>query len=375
MSIVQNGIDYLKGSPFEENLKGKKVGLITNVTGLTKEFDSNVSVLDELCNLTILFAPEHGIRGEAQAGEDVASYFDPYFSKKVISLYGDKRAPSLEDIKELDVLVYDIQDIGSRYYTYIYTMYLSMKVAKEADIQFIVLDRVDVLGGNHVFGHLMPEAYFSFVGMLPIPNVYGMTVGELAYFCNEELAVQADLVVVPIKGWKRGMTFEETGLPWVMPSPNIPTPETAWLYTGTCLIEGTNLSEGRGTTKPFEIIGAPFINGTKLAENLNELSLPGIKFRPVFFTPTFSKHQGEACEGVQCHVLDKEKSEPLDAVYKLLRMIQEMYPDQLEVKIPFETSPHLFFTHLAGHPYEVSMDDEELVIEFKEKRSKYLLYK
>lgn len=375
MQIVQNGIDYLRDSSFVDTLKGKKAGLITNVTGLTQNFESSVTVLDELCELTILFAPEHGIRGEAQAGEEVSTYYDSYFSKTVMSLYGDKRAPTVQDIADLDILIYDIQDIGSRYYTYIYTMFLSMKVAKEVGIPFMVLDRVDVLGGDYVFGHIMPAEFFSFVGMLPIPNAYGMTAGELACFCNEELDVQVELLVVPVRGWSRGVQWSETNLPWVMPSPNIPTPETAWIYTGTCLIEGTNLSEGRGTTKPFEMIGAPWINGTALANKLNELNLPGILFRPVFFTPTFSKHQNESCEGIQLHVLNQQDSNPLEAVYEILRVVNDMYPEKLEITVPFETSPHLFFTHLAGHHYDEKIQDDEMMEVFKAKRKKYLLYK
>lgn len=372
---VLNGIDYLKQSLLANRLKGKKVGLITNVTGMTKDFVSSVTVLDDLCNLEILFAPEHGIRGEAQAGETVASYFDPYFKKDVISLYGDKRAPSYDEIAELDFLIYDIQDVGARYYTYIYTMFLSLKIAKEAEVEFVVLDRVDVLGGTDVFGLVMPETYTSFVGMLPIPNVYGMTVGELALYCNEELEIGACLTVLPVKGWQRGMSLEETDLPWIMPSPNMPTPLSAWLYTGTCLIEGTNLSEGRGTTKPFEVIGAPFINGTLVASELNQLGLPGMKFRPVFFTPTFSKFAGIPCEGVQFHISEREISQPLEATYALLEILQRNYPKELKVDVPFETSPHHFFTHLAGHTWLSKRDDKPSLAQFKEKRKKYLFYK
>ncbi|MCO7151507.1 DUF1343 domain-containing protein [Vagococcus lutrae] len=375
MLDVKSGLERLKESKFEKELKGKRVGLITNVTGLTKKFESNVDILDSICDVCVLFAPEHGIRGEHQAGESVKNYYDSYFSKNVISLYGKERAPQIEDIDDLDILIYDIQDIGSRYYTYIYTMFLSMKIAKKADIKFMVLDRPNCLGGTQIIGNIMPKELYSFVGMLPIPNVYGMTVGELACYCNEELKVNADLTIVPLKNWTRGMEWKDTGLPWVMPSPNIPTPETAWIYTGTCLIEGTNLSEGRGTSKPFELVGAPWLNGPKLADKLNKLGLPGIKFRSTFFTPTFSKFAGELCEGVQMHIIDKTLSNPLLATLKLLEIVKELHGNSLEVDLPFEDSSHTFFEHLAGHKFNETSINKELLDDFNEKRLKYLLYK
>lgn len=372
---VKNGIDCLKSSLFGKQLAKKKVGLITNVTGLTKDFVSSVSVLDELCQLERLFAPEHGIRGERQAGETVSNYFDLYFQKEVISLYGEKKAPDLSEIRDLDYLFYDIQDIGSRYYTYIYTMYLSLKKAKEANVTFVVLDRIDVFGGDQIFGEVIPDIYYSFVGMLPLPNVYGLTVGELAQFCNVELGIEADLVVIPVEGWQRGVSLAETDLPWVMPSPNIPSVETAWLYTGTCLFEGTNLSEGRGTTKPFEIIGAPWIDGSLLAQEMNALTFPGVKFRPVFFTPTFSKYKNENCQGIQIHLLDWKKTAPLSIAYTLLNWLNRTYPDKLAIDVPFEKSEHLFFTHLAGHPFSDSYTNEASKQTFLEKRQRHLIYK
>lgn len=371
-AIVENGVDRLREKA--AFFKNKKVGLITNVTGVTKTFESTVTALDEVAIVSRLFAPEHGIRGEAQAGEKVSSYFDNYYQKEVISLYGSKRAPEAKELVDLDMLVYDLQDIGSRYYTYIYTMYLSLKACAKAGIPFVVLDRLDIFGGNQVLGVEMPEKYYSFVGMLPIPNVYGMTVGELARFCNEELKIQAELHVIEVVGWQRGQKISETDLPWIMPSPNIPTPQTAWIYTGTCLFEGTNLSEGRGTTRPFEIIGAPWLDSEDLAKKLNKIALPGTYFRSIHFTPTFSKYEGIPCDGVQIHVTDSKVFNPLVAAYKLLEIVNQDYAHELRIELPFEDSKHLFFTHLMGHEPEMSIDLDGKAEKFLERRQRYLLY-
>lgn len=369
---ISLGVDRL--AEYRSLFEGKKVGLITNVTGVNQQFEETAILLAQIADLQVIFAPEHGVRGDGQAGENIVTYFDEYYEKNIISLYGNKRAPSQADIQDLDLIVYDIQDIGSRYYTYIYTMFLTLKVCQRNHKQFVVLDRPDIFGGNQVMGTIMPAEFYSFVGMLPLPNVYGMTVGELALFCNQELGIQAELKVIELKGWRRGMSYNETGLPWISPSPNIPTLQTAWFYVGTCLFEGTNLSEGRGTSHPFELIGAPWLNGTTLAVQLNQLKLPGVYFRPSFFTPTFSKYQGELCEGIQIHLTDSSVFNPLKVAYKCFELIQQLYPEQLKTDLPFEDSAYTFFTHLMGHKAEKPVDLSQTLTEFEEARTKYLLY-
>ncbi|MCY9141983.1 DUF1343 domain-containing protein, partial [Peribacillus frigoritolerans] len=300
---VSPGIEVLLKE--EENvLSGKKVGLITNPTGIDSKLTSIVDLLhdDPDINLTALFGPEHGVRGDAQAGASVEYYIDEKTGLPVYSLYGKTKKPTPEMLKDVEVLVFDIQDVGTRYYTYIYTMAYAMEAAKENDIPFIVLDRPNPQGGESVDGPVLEPEFSSFVGLYPIPLKHGMTVGELATLFNKEFKIGADLKVIKMKGWKRDMDYDDTGLPFVLPSPNMPTVSTTYVYPATGLIEGTNVSEGRGTTKPFELIGAPYINSDELAGKLNALRLPGVKFRAASFTPTFSKHAGKLSHGVEIYI-------------------------------------------------------------------------
>lgn len=378
---VQTGIDILL-SDYKKQLKGKKIGLITNPTGVNSSLKSSVDVLsqDPDIQLTTLYGPEHGVRGDAQAGDEVASYIDEKTGLPVYSLYGKTKKPTPEMLKNVDILVFDIQDVGTRYYTYIYTMAYAMEAAKENGIPFIVLDRPNPQGGQQVEGPILEPGYSSFVGLYPIPLKHGMTIGELALLFNKEFKINADLTVVKMKRWKRKMNFEDTGLPFVLPSPNMPTIDSTFVYPATGLIEGTNVSEGRGTTKPFEFIGAPYMKSTQLEEKLNSLGLPGVTFRAASYIPTFSKHQGKLCHGVQMYVTDRKKFEAVKTGLSLIKTIYDLYPDD------FEFLATGSFDKLIGNGWvrtkiEEGADIQEItdayqkpLKEFKKLRKKYLIY-
>ncbi|MGE6203958.1 exo-beta-N-acetylmuramidase NamZ family protein [Guptibacillus hwajinpoensis] len=371
----------------KELIEGKSVGLITNPTGVDQELNSIVDLLhnDSDVDLKALYGPEHGVRGSAQAGEYVEYYTDEETGLPVYSLYGSTKKPTPEMLEGIDVLLFDIQDVGTRFYTYIYTMAYAMEAASENDIEFIVLDRPNPLGGEAVEGPVLDDEYASFVGKYEIPLRHGMTVGELASLFNEEFEIGADLTVVEMDKWKRGMYYGDTPLEWVLPSPNMPTLDTALAYPGAALIEGTNVSEGRGTTKPFELIGAPFINATELASELNELKLPGVDFRAASFTPSFSKHAGELTHGVQIHVTDKEAFKPVKTGLSLVKTIHDLYPEDFEFRA--ENSAGVsFFDLLVGNGWiregiengdsvkKMEKQWEDDLKDFKEVREDYLLY-
>ncbi|TWM27269.1 hypothetical protein CHCC14821_2984 [Bacillus paralicheniformis] len=363
-------------------LKGKRVGLITNPTGVNSALISSIDLLHQApgIELTALYGPEHGVRGDAQAGDKVDSSIDEKTGLPVYSLYGDTRKPTPEMLKNVDVLLFDIQDVGTRFYTYIYTMAYAMEAAKENGIPFIVLDRPNPQSGLKVEGPVLDPDYSSFVGMYPIPLKHGMTAGELAKLFNDEFNIGADLTVIKMKGWKRQMFFEDTGLPFVLPSPNMPTPDTSIVYPGTGLIEGTNMSEGRGTTKPFELIGAPYMKSTELAEKLNGLKLPGVRFRAASFTPTFSKHQNKLCHGVELYVTNRSAFKPVNTGIAIIKTVHDLYPDD------FEFLPSGNFNRLIGNGWVKTMIEQGASIDeivkkyeaeqkrFMNIRKKYLLY-
>lgn len=379
---VSPGIEVLLKEE-KKLLKGKKVGLITNPTGIDSHLTSVVDLLhdDPEIQLTTLFGPEHGVRGDAQAGASVDFYEDEKTGLPVYSLYGKTKKPTSEMLKDVEVLVFDIQDVGTRYYTYIYTMAYAMEAAKENDIPFIVLDRPNPQGGEAVEGPVLEQEFSSFVGMYPIPLKHGMTVGELATLFNKEFKIGANLQVIKMKGWKRDMDYDATGLPFVLPSPNMPTVSTAFVYPATGLIEGTNISEGRGTTKPFELIGAPYINGDVLAGKLNALRLPGVQFRGASFTPMFSKHAGQLSHGVEIYVTDRKKFKAVPTGLHLIKTIHDLYPDD------FEFLQANNFNLLIGNGWVKGKIDEgssvnEIMNEyqddldaFKKVRKNYLLYR
>ncbi|HWR08831.1 DUF1343 domain-containing protein [Sporomusa sp.] len=306
--------------------QGKRVGLITNQTGMTSEFESTIDVLKAKTQLVALFSPEHGIRGHVPAGAVVGSYTDESTGTPVYSLYGQTKKPTAAMLAGIDVLAFDMQDIGARFYTYMYTMAYAMQSAKENGKTFVVFDRPNPVGGLVVEGNVIQPGFESFIGMYPIPARHGLTIGELARLMNQEYNINCDLVVIPMTGWQRSMYFADTGLPWVMTSPNIPTPDTALLYSGTGILGGTNISEGIGTTRPFELVGAPWINAAELVGHMNAAGLPGVMFRPVYFTPRQPdvKYQGQLCGGVQIHVTDTPAFRPVRTGLTLLYVISEM---------------------------------------------------
>jgi uncharacterized protein YbbC (DUF1343 family) len=290
-------------------LRGARIGLIANPASVTADLQHASLALkgSRAFRLTALFGPEHGVWANAQDLIEVEDSRDPATGLPVKSLYGKTRIPTAEMLTGLDALVFDLQDVGARYYTFIYTMLHALTACAERGLRFVVLDRPNPLGGVVVDGNVLQEEYRSFVGLHPLAVRHGMTVGELALLFRDELGLTVDLAVVRMRGWRRDMTFEETGLPWIAPSPNMPTVDTAFVYPGGCLIEGTNLSEGRGTTRPFELLGAPWLDAWRLARDLDKERLPGVRFRPAFFSPTFHKYAGRLCGGVQVHVTDRRR--------------------------------------------------------------------
>jgi uncharacterized protein YbbC (DUF1343 family) len=355
----------------KELIEGKRVGLITNPTGVDQELNSIVDLLhnDPEVELTALYGPEHGVRGSAQAGEYVEFYTDEKTGLPVYSLYGATKKPTPEMLENVDVLLFDIQDVGTRFYTYIYTMAYAMEAAKENDIPFIVLDRPNPLGGTEVEGPVLETPYKSFVGNYEIPLRHGMTVGELAKLFNEEFEIGADLTVVKMKGWKRDMYYDETGLQFVMPSPNMPTLDTALVYPGAALIEGTNVSEGRGTTKPFELIGAPFINADNLAQQLNSLNLKGVSFRAASFTPSISKHAGKLSHGIQIHITDRDEFEPVKTGLHIVKSIHDLYPEDFAFRAE-DSRGISFFDQLIGNGWVRDAIEEGKSVEWIESQWK-----
>lgn len=301
-------------------VRGSRVGLVASASSIDANLTSSVERLygSDRFRLAALFGPEHGIRGDAQAGDHVATYTDKVTGLPVYSLYGQTRKPTRDMLQNLDVMVFDLQDGGVRFYTYLSTLVYVLQAAAEAGLPAFVLDRPNPITGTILEGGKLDAAYSSFVGMYPIPIRHGMTAGEMARYLNDTFHIGCDLTVVQMEGWRRNMWFDETGLPFVPPSPNIPTVSTLTVYPGTCLAEGTNLSEGRGTTKPFEYIGAPFLDAETVAEAMNALEIPGVRFRPVYFTPTFSKYENQRCAGVHVYVIERNVFRPVEATLHLL---------------------------------------------------------
>jgi len=330
---VRTGLDALAGARFRA-LRGKRVGLVCNPTAVTRGLVHAADLLAAAPGVTLalLLGPEHGVRGDAQYMAAVESERrDPRTGVPVASLYGETAAslkPAAELLAGLDVLVFDIQDVGTRYYTYQATMMLCMEAAAAARIGFLVLDRPNPLGGVLVEGPALRPGFESFCGLHDLAVRHGMTVGELARLFRAERRMELELAVAECEGWRRGQSFRETGLPWVFPSPNMPTPETALVYPGMCLLEGTNLSEGRGTTRPFELMGAPWLDGARLAEDLARERLPGVAFRPASFVPTWDKHAGTRCHGVELFVTDPARFRPFRAGLACVLHARRQAPDR-----------------------------------------------
>lgn len=320
----------------EQLLAGKRFGLLTSPTGFNSRFESTIDVCSHLkqAEFAAMFACEHGIRGERQAGLLFEDESDPQTGIKVYSLYGKHRKPTEEMLADIDAIVFDIQDLGVRFYTYLSTLVYTMEACAQYGKSFIVLDRPNPLGGNRIEGGLLEDGYRSMVGAWRIPASTGLTIGEFARLVNGQSDTPCDLHIVPLQNWNRDMEYPDTGLPWLMPSPNIPTMETVRVYTGNCLFEGTNLSEGRGTTKPFEMIGAPWLDSVQLCRTMNGLELPGVRFHPVTFTPMFSKHQGDLCNGVMTFVTDPGTYESAVTALHLLHHTINLHGDRFEWLAP-----------------------------------------
>lgn len=323
-------------------VQNKRVALLTHVGAVNGEFQYTHVLLHNhpRIHLTLLFSPEHGIYGIAQDMESVSSATDPLTGLPVVSLYGtrpESLKPKPEHLDQFDVLVCDLQDVGTRYYTYVYTLAHCLEACGKTQKKVIVLDRPNPLGGVAVEGNLLKSDFASFVGMYPLPVRHGMTIGELARYFNDTQKFGCELEVIPMNGWRREMTFDQTGLVWSPPSPNMPTLETAFVYPGMCLIEATEISEGRGTTRPFEWVGAPFIHAGTLANELNRLSLNGVTFRPIHFIPNFQKHAGEECAGVHVQVTDRNTFKPYETGLHLIKTIHQLYLDQFKWRMdPYE---------------------------------------
>jgi uncharacterized protein YbbC (DUF1343 family) len=310
-------------------LVDERVGLLTHAAAVDVNLRHILDLfLDKGIDVRAVFGPQHGLSGHTQDNMvEWRSYRDERRNLPVYSLYGEHRKPTSEMLSDISCLVADLVDVGARCYTFVWTLRLAMEACAEANVKVVVLDRPNPIGGMDVEGPVLERERRSFVGMHEIPMRHGMTIGELALMFNEEDDVGCDLTVVPVEGWDRKQHFELTGLPWVMPSPNMPTPDTALYYPGICLIEGTTLSEGRGTTRPFEIVGAPGIAPYKLAQKVEKLRLPGVRFRPMRFEPTFQKHAGTLCGGVQLHVNDVLSFRPVRTAVALLLAMRDVAPD------------------------------------------------
>jgi len=388
---VMTGIEVLANSDFAY-LKGKKVGLLTNPTGVNSKLKSTVDILHDAPNvdLVALFGPEHGVRGDVTAGEKINSSIDKETGIQVYSLYGKTKKPTKEMLKGLDILIYDIQDIGCRSYTFISTLGLAMEAAAESGIEFMVLDRPNPLGGLKVEGAIAQKEYFSIVGAYPIPYIYGLTVGELANYINKEILRKkgklCKLSIVPMKGWHRSMDFEDTGLPWVLSSPHIPNAKTAYYYVATGILgELGVINNGVGYTLPFQLLGAEWIDSKKMADAMNALDIEGVVFRPLTYKPYYTKWAKKHLGGIQVYIEDASKVNLMSIQFLFLQEHHKLYPG----KDIFgeSTDRHKMFDKVCGSPeirkrffkqYRYS-DIKDLIEidskDFVEKSKKYYIYK
>ncbi|VAX27512.1 Protein YzbB [hydrothermal vent metagenome] len=394
MNHVITGLDLLLADP-ERYLEGQQsIGLVVNQTSVAGDHQHSITHFKNHSwfKLKKIFAPEHGLYGIDQDMAKVNDCQDPCSGLHVLSLYGDQAnslSPKLEHLAEIENLVFDIQDVGSRYYTFIYTLANCMEVCREAGVRMVVCDRPNPINGLSVEGNLVGENFRSFVGQYPIANRHGMTVGELAKMFNTTFGINCDLTVIPMRGWDRAMWYDQTGIGWIPTSPNMPTLATATVYPGMCLIEGTKLSEGRGTTLPFELVGAPYIDAHKLADQLQKEHLPGVIFRPQYFKPMFQKWCRETCGGVQLHITDRDQFKPLLTGIAVIRAIHQLYPRQFDWRTEaYEfVNDRLAIDILYGNPdfrenllanndsletIESSWNDD--LSDFKSRRQEFLIY-
>jgi len=385
---IQLGIERLEAQGFAP-LKHKRIGLLTNASGVNRHLLPTYTILQHTSavNLVGLLAPEHGMYNAQPAAEQVQSGTDPLTGLPVYSLYGDNLRPSLEIMRQFDVIVCDIQDIGIRYYTYLWTISHLLEAAAAAQVTIMILDRPNPLGGIAVSGPLLEPDQTSLVGRFPVPVCHGMSLGEILTMINQTwLDHPAELQVILCEGWQRSHTWLDTGLAWVPPSPNMAHLSALWQYAGACLIEGTNLSEGRGTTLPFEVVGAPWLDADQLSAQLNHLGLDGVYFRSHQFRPTASKFAGELCQGVQVHITDDIQFQPLRVWLSLIQQIYTVYPDEFVWLPPVRPNGLVHFDRLigsksvreaiiAGHPLdEIMMGWAQSTQDFAQARQLFLFY-
>ncbi|MFV0519275.1 MAG: exo-beta-N-acetylmuramidase NamZ domain-containing protein [Lachnospirales bacterium] len=378
---VKNGINNINS--VHNILENKRIGLITNHTGLDSELKNTANILKEKYNLVALFAPEHGIKGEQEAGVKIEAYIDEDTNIKVYSLYNTEKTITKEMLDLIDVLVFDIQDVGLRYYTYQYTLTNALIMCETYRKKCVVLDRVNLLGLKRVEGNILNINYSSFVGKFETPTRPALTIGEFARYINDIYDINADLEVCECINYTRDMSIEDTDIVFVPPSPNITSIDCVNIYVGTCLFEGTNMSEGRGTTKPFEQIGAPYLKNKLVIEKINELKLEGFLLRESYFTPLFSKHKDTLCKGIAIHITDKEKFKPFLLALHLIKIIRENHKEFEFLKPPKEGQKP-FIDLLFGSEQikeenfniEKYIEEEEIKLkEFQEKSKRYWLYK
>jgi len=386
---VQTGLEVLLKDSCR--LKGARVGLIAHPASVDRHLRHAADLFYSRKDfqLVCLFGPEHGARGEAQDQIEVADFRAEATGLPVYSLYGESRVPTLRMMRDVDTLVFDLQDIGSRYYTYIYTMAYAMQACARDGKRMVVLDRPNPINGVATEGNVLNPDYRSFVGLYPLAVRHGMTAGELAFLMNHEFGIGCRLEVIPMRGWRRSMWFDLTGLPWINPSPNMPTLETATVYPGGCLIEGTNLSEGRGTTRPFELVGAPYVSPGQLVAELEKERLPAVRFRAVYFQPAFNKWAGELCGGIQVHVTNRDRFRPFLTYIAIIRSVFRLYPDRFAwLPPPYEYEREkLPIDILCGNGLirrqiqdgkslmEIERAWQEELARFRRLRRKYLIYR
>lgn len=363
--MVKSGIDIFE-KMLPKRFYGLKAGLLIHPASVNRKLIHTKDIIlnTKKLKLVALFGPQHGVFGNTQDNMiEWEGFVDPVSRLPVHSLYGKTRKPTSEMLENIEVFIVDLQDIGARYYTFIWTMALCMQSCMEEKIPMIVLDRVNPIGGHITEGPVLKKEFSSFVGLHPLPVRHGLTIGEISAYLKDNFYPQLDLTIIPLKGWKRNQWFDKTGLPWVMPSPNMPTLDSATVYPGMCLFEGTILSEGRGTTRPFEIFGAPFIEPEKMVKRLNDFKLKGVIFRPLYFTPTFNKFSGKLCGGAQIHVIDREKFKPFKTAVAILLTVKELYP---EINLWREPPYEYEFEKL---PFDILAGSERLRKEIEEGKS------
>lgn len=391
-TIVKTGLDRINAL-WPARLKDSSVGLVVHPASVNCRLDHASDLLNTSTRfrLKAFFGPQHGIRGETQDNMvEWSGFRDRKTGLPVYSLYGKTRKPEAKALKDIDVMVVDLQDVGSRYYTFIWTLALVMEACMEAGKKVVILDRPNPINGCQVEGPVLKETFSSFVGLHPLPGRHGMTIGEIGLYLKETFYNRLDLHIIRMKGWHREMWFDQTGLPWVLPSPNMPTADTALVYPGMCLLEGTNLSEGRGTTRPFEIFGAPWIDPDILVRSLRDFRLPGVRFRPAYFLPTFQKHSGRLCGGCQIHVSDRSAFKPFLTAVAVLKAVSGLYKDRFAWKEPpYEYEERLLPVDILAGSDRLRVDIESgcslsrMEAWWKEEqkafdrtvRSRYLLYK